>query len=61
MENSEKIVHLNGLVAAQCPIHGISIGRWDDKSTWRIDPLPEATKDQIEAAKAVFNSFDPTQ
>lgn len=38
---------------------GVSIGRWDDRSTWRIN-LADATDAEREAARTVFGSFDPT-
>lgn len=47
-------------VAAVCPIESISYGRKDDKQTWRIDFLPEATDEQRAAAQAVVDAFDPS-
>lgn len=40
------------------PIHGVSIGRRNDKSTWRIDFKADATVEQRAAAQAVLNTFD---
>lgn len=40
------------------PIHGVSIGRRNDKSTWRIDFKDEATAEQRAAAQAVIDAFD---
>lgn len=46
-------------IAAVCPIHGVSIGRKDDKSTWRIDFKEEATPAQRAAAAQVVAQFAP--
>lgn len=46
-------------IKAVCPGEGASIGRWDDRSTWRLDAWPEATEAQIAAAHAVMAAFDP--
>lgn len=50
---------LDAAIKAVCPIHGVSIGRKDDKSTWRIDFKDEATTEQRAAAQAVLDAFDP--
>ena len=50
---------LTMLIAEACPVHGISIGRWDARETWRLDAKPEATEDEIAAALAVMAAFDP--
>ncbi|RPJ38010.1 MAG: hypothetical protein EHM35_05485 [Planctomycetaceae bacterium] len=42
-----------------CPIYGVSIGRWADKSTWRIDFKPGTTPEQERLAKAIMANFDP--
>lgn len=44
-------------VTAVCPIDGVSIGRKDDKSTWRVDFKDEATAEQRAAARAVVDTF----
>lgn len=41
-----------------CPIRGVSIGRLDEKDTWRIDFAPEASPEQQAAALVVLNGFD---
>ena len=46
-------------IAAVCPIHGVSVGRWEDRSTWRIDFKDEATPAERMAAFATMNAFDP--
>lgn len=51
-------VALHTAVAAVCPIHGVSIGRKNDKSTWRIDFAPNASSNERAAAEAVLASFD---
>ena len=49
---------LQRAVAAVCPIHGISIGRKDDRSTWRVDFAPEATDEQKAQAAQIVAAFD---
>jgi hypothetical protein len=48
---------LHAAIELVCPIVGVSVGRWSDKSTWRIDPKPEATPEQIALANAVVANF----
>lgn len=50
---------LHDAIEAVCPIDGVSIGRSDDASSWRIAFRPEATKEQKDAALAVLAAFDP--
>lgn len=52
------IVYLDQQVKLACPnAHGVSIGRWNDKTTWRVTgPVTVAEQD---AARAIFASFDP--
>lgn len=50
---------LSVLVQAVCPAHGVQIGRWDNRASWVLDAFPEATEEQIAAARAVMASFDP--
>lgn len=45
-------------VKAVCPVESISYGKRDDKSTWRLDFLPQATAEQRAAARAVVAAFD---
>lgn len=49
---------LDAALRAVAPILGVSIGRQDDKSTWRIDFAPEATTEQRAAAQGVVDAFD---
>ena len=49
---------LTKALAAVAPITGVSIGRKDDRSTWRIDFAPEATDDQKAQAAQIVASFD---
>jgi len=49
---------LHEAVQAVCPIAGVSIGSGEDKATWRIDYLDEATPAQRAAAEGVMDSFD---
>lgn len=46
------------LTAAGIPVSGISIGRNDDRSTWRIDFAPEATDEQKAHAAQIVAEFD---
>jgi hypothetical protein len=50
---------LDAALRSVCPIDGVSIGRKDDKATWRIDFKDEATSEQRTAAQAVLDAFDP--
>jgi hypothetical protein len=52
------IVLLDQAIQKVCPTHGISIGRKDDKSTWRIDFKDEATQAEKDAAQLVVDNFD---
>ena len=49
---------LDNEIKLVCPIHGISIGRKDDKSTWRIDFKDTATDKEKANAQAVIDAFD---
>ena len=51
------IVELDQALKAVCPIDGVSIGKSEDKSTWRIDFMPEATDQQKTDASAVMAAF----
>lgn len=45
-------------IIAVCPAEGVSIGRWENRATWRIDYTPDATAEQRAAAQTVINTFD---
>lgn len=49
---------LDAAIKAVCPIHGVSIGRVNDKQTWRIDFKDEATAQERATAQAVVDAFD---
>ena len=51
------IVYLDQQVKQACPnAVGVSIGRWNDKRTWRVTgPLTRAERDN---ASAIFQAFD---
>jgi hypothetical protein len=51
------IEKLSQLISAVCPIDGISIGRKNDKATWRID-FKECTEEQKSAALSVVKAYD---
>jgi hypothetical protein len=42
-------------IEAVCPIHGVSIGKWDDPASWRIHFAPEATEEQKRLARQVID------
>jgi hypothetical protein len=46
---------------AGIPIHGVSIGRKNDKSTWRIDFKDEATIEQKIEASKLLQDFDESK
>ena len=48
----------NALTATGIPITGISIGRKDDRLTWRIDFAPDATDEQKSQAAQIVAAFD---
>jgi hypothetical protein len=49
---------LDAAIRAVAPIVGVSVGRHEDKATWRVDFAPEATQSQRDAAASVIASFD---
>ena len=52
------IEYLHTHVKQTCPnAQGVSVGRWNDKRTWRVTPdtIPQAEQD---AARAIFDAFD---
>lgn len=55
------VAHVDAAVRAVCPVVGVSIGQWDDASTWRIDYDPVATDAQRVAAAAALASLDLSQ
>lgn len=58
MQFDNTAAQLHAAIAAVCPIHGVSIGRKDDKSTWRIDFVLGATSGERADAEAVLAAFD---
>lgn len=49
---------LHTAVELVCPIQGVSVGRKNDKTTWRINYKQEATPAQRAAAQAVVDALD---
>jgi len=43
---------------ARVPIHGVSIGRRDDPTSWRIGYTADATEPQRRAGDAILAAFD---
>lgn len=56
MSTTQQRIH--DAVSAVSPIHGVSLGRLDDKATWRIDFKGEATDAEREAASRALNAVD---
>lgn len=56
MQTAERLLHV--LTRSGLSVVGVSIGRGDDKTTWRVDyegtPLPE----QVAVARQVVDGFD---
>lgn len=52
------LTRLHSLVAAVCPIAGVSVGTPGDSTTVRIDFDPVATPEQRTAALTVVDGFD---
>ena len=53
------IIELNEALEKVAPISGVRIGRRDDRTTWKVDFHPDATKAEREAAMSILDSFDP--
>ena len=51
----------NKLDSAGIPVHGVSIGRVNDKKTWRIDFKDEASLAQRSYAKQILDDYDDTK
>lgn len=58
MEIDNSISTLHDQLAAVCPIDGVSIGRWDNRDSWRIDFKEAATDAEKAAARAIVAGFD---
>lgn len=57
--NPPLIQQLKAAIEKSCPIDAISIGRRDDRSTWKFSPVSSATPEQIAAAWAALVAFTP--
>ena len=53
----DKMLHLVEDVSDVAPIDGVSVGRWDDRTTWRIDFREDATEAQKNAAVAMLAAW----
>ena len=51
-------VSIDEKIKLVCPIAGVSFGKIDDKTTWRISFLDEATQSEREAAQTVIDEYD---
>ena len=56
------IEYLDQTLKSQCAnVVGIGVGKWDDKSTWRIDVSGTASLAQQDAMKQLLVAFDKAQ
>lgn len=55
-----KVQNLHEAVSAVCPVDGVSVGRWTDRASWRVDFAPGTTQAQKDAAARVLATFDPS-
>ena len=51
---------LTDRLRAVCPIVGVSIGTWADRTTWRVDYKLGATDTQRNAAQTILAVFNPS-
>lgn len=51
-------VKLHNAIVAVCPIHGVSVGDAENKTTWTFDAQESATTEQLAAAQAVIDNAD---
>lgn len=52
---------LDAAVKNACPnVAGVSIGRQDDRSTWRINFTDAASSEEIDAAHVIMATFEPS-
>ena len=49
---------LDQAIKQVCPTDGVSVGRKEDKQTWRIDFKDGVTQEQVDAAYEVLDNFD---
>lgn len=49
---------IHNAVSAVCPIDGVSIGNFSDKTTWKVQFSASATSAQKIAAQTAINNFD---
>lgn len=55
----EKAQELEAAIAVVCPVEGVSIGRWQDKGSWRIFFAAGASEKEKTNARKVLYDFDP--
>lgn len=58
-DENQRMAVLVGAVSAVAPIHGVSIGSWADRQSWRIDFADGVSNADKTAAQAVLANFDP--
>lgn len=52
------VQYLDSLIKLVAPIHGVSLGKEEDKKTWRVDFKDGASTNQRVAAQRVIDEFD---
>lgn len=57
-----RISELSAALQAVCPIISVAMPKVDDKTTWRLECHPEATREEREDALGIMAAFiyDPT-
>lgn len=45
-------------IAKMADIVGVSVGKWNDKSTWRVHYSGEPTQEQLNAIARIIEQFD---
>lgn len=55
--HNDFLLQLNSDILAVCPIEGISIGDFFNKSTWRISFSLSATDNQKTTAQQILDSY----
>lgn len=58
LEVQVNVRRLHEKIAAVAPILGVSIGVYDDKTTWKVAFDQSALPEQKSAAQAILDSFD---
>lgn len=49
----------NAIISAGCPIKSVSVGKANDRTTWKFEPADNVTQAQIDAGTNVIATIDP--